>query len=118
MHYSALADALDEEAEEPEARRGDEVPLLHDHGVELAKALRTVRRRLRDFLQAEVEARRSVPMTCTTAGEHPTVRWTVRFGKWLATARLRASKASRWDLDGQGGTVRGRSRRCGQVYCW
>ena len=35
-------------------------------------------------------------------GVHPTMRWTIKFGKWLATTRVRASKASRWHFQTQG----------------
>lgn len=87
--YSALADALDDEAhdEEEEATSRDEVPITSMHGPGLTKGLIDVRRRLREFLAAQAEAGRGVPMQQTAAGAHPTMRWTIRFGKFLATTR-------------------------------
>ena len=43
-----------------------------------------------------------MPMQCTPTGQHPTMRWTIKFGRWLATTRLRPSKASRWHFEMQG----------------
>ena len=96
---SALARALQEgsdDEEEEEAQRADDEPLLSPHGYDLSKALRYVRRRLRDYLAEEAEAGRSVKMQRTANGLHPTMRWTIQFGKWLATTRIRQLKASAW----------------------
>ena len=99
---SALADALAEEWGEEEALLGDEVPLLSPHGPDLSKQLRHLRRLLREFLAEEAKEGTGVPMQCTPTGQHPTMRWTIKFGRWLATTRLRPSKASRWHFEMQG----------------
>ena len=62
--------------------------MLAPHGPALSVQLRRVRLRLREFLATQAAAGKSVPMQRTALGLHPTVRWTIRFGKWLATTRI------------------------------
>ena len=102
VQHSALADALEEEEDAEEMGRGDEEPMVSPHGYNLSIALKDVRRRLREFAAEQAAAGRSVPMQKTVHGEHPTMRWTIKFGKWLATTRVQASKASRWHFEMQG----------------
>ncbi|EOD24951.1 hypothetical protein EMIHUDRAFT_254671 [Emiliania huxleyi CCMP1516] len=59
------------EDEQREAMLPDDVPMLLPHGAKHC---------------LEGAAR----------GLHPTVRWTIGFGEWLALTRIRESKASRW----------------------
>ena len=61
-----------------------------------------MRLRLREFLATQAAAGKSVPMQRTALGLHPTVRWTIRFGKWLATTRITAPRASRWHATERG----------------
>ena len=104
VRRSALADALEAEDDEQqdEAARGDERPMLAPHGPALSAHLRVVRLRLREFLATQAAAGKSVPMQRTALGLHPTMRWTIRFGKWLATTRVRALRASRWHATERG----------------
>ena len=74
----------------------DDVPMLLPHGAKHSRALREVRRRLREYLSEQAEKGQDVPMMRTARGLHPTVRWTIGFGEWLASTRIRESKASRW----------------------
>ncbi|EOD41116.1 hypothetical protein EMIHUDRAFT_97380 [Emiliania huxleyi CCMP1516] len=101
---SALADVLEAEDDErqDEAARGDEQPMLAPHGPALSVQLRRVRLQLREFLATQAAAGKSVPMQRTALGLHPTMRWTIRFGKWLATTRVRALRASRWHATERG----------------
>ena len=87
VRRSALADALEAEDDEQqeEAARGDGRPMLAPHGPALSVQLRRVRLQLREFLATQAAAGKSVPMQRTALGLHPTMRWTIRFGKWLAT---------------------------------
>jgi hypothetical protein len=101
VQHSALADALEEDDDEVEAQRADEQPLLSAHGYDLSKALIDVRRRLREFLAEQAASDKSVPMQTTHLGSHPTIRWTIKFGKWLATTRRLPSKVSRWHFEMQ-----------------
>ena len=64
--------------------------MLAPHGPALSAHLRVVRLRLREFLATQAAAGKSVPMQRTALGLHPTMRWTIRFGKWLATTRITA----------------------------
>jgi hypothetical protein len=84
VRHSALADALEEDEDEAEAQRADDEPMLSAHGYDLSIALKDVRRRLCEFLAEQVEAEKSVPMQQTPKGVHPTMRWTIKFGKRLA----------------------------------
>ena len=104
VRRSALADALEAEDDErqDEAARGDEQPMLAPHGPALSVQLRRVRLRLREFLATQAAAGKSVPMQRTALGLHPTMRWTIRFGKWLATTRITAPRASRWHATERG----------------
>ena len=104
VRRSALADALEAEDDErqDEAARGDEQPMLAPHGPALSVQLRRVRRQLREFLATQAAAGKSVPMQRTALGLHPTMRWTIRFGKWLATTRVIALRASRWHATERG----------------
>ena len=104
VRRSALADVLEAEDDErqDEAARGDEQPMLAPHGPALSAHLRVVRLRLREFLATQAAAGKSVPMQRTALGLHPTMRWTIRFGKWLATTRVRALRASRWHATERG----------------
>ena len=97
----SLADALEAEDDEQqeEAARGD---MLAPHGPALSVQLRRVRLRLREFLATQAAAGKSVPMQRTALGLHPTMRWTIRFGKWLATTRITAPRASRWHATERG----------------
>ena len=90
VRRSALADVLEAEDDErqDEAARGDEQPMLAPHGPALSVQLRRVRLQLREFLATQAAAGKSVPMQRTALGLHPTMRWTIRFGKWLATTRI------------------------------
>ena len=74
----------------------DDVPMLLPHGAKHSRALREVRRRLREYLSELAERGQVVPMMRVARGLHPTVRWTIGFGEWLALTRIRESKASRW----------------------
>ena len=76
--------------------------MLAPHGPALSAHLRVVRLRLREFLATQAAAGKSVPMQRTALGLHPTMRWTIRFGKWLATTRIIAPRASRWHATEQG----------------
>ena len=104
VRRSALADALEAEDDErqEEAACGDGRPMLAPHGPALSVQLRRVRLRLREFLATQAAAGKSVPMQRTALGLHPTVRWTIRFGKWLATTRIIAPRASRWHATERG----------------
>ena len=104
VRRSALADALEAEDDEQqdEAARGDGRPMLAPHGPALSAHLRVVRLRLREFLATQAAAGKSVPMQRTALGLHPTMRWTIRFGKWLATTRIIAPRASRWHATERG----------------
>ena len=104
VRRSALADALEAEDDEQqeEAARGDGRPMLAPHGPALSVQLRRVRLRLREFLATQAAAGKSVPMQRTALGLHPTMRWTIRFGKWLATTRITAPRASRWHATERG----------------
>ena len=102
VRHSALSSALEDEEDAVDAARGDDEPMLSPHGYDLSRALVVVRRRLREFLAEQAASGKSVPMQKTPQGEHPTMRWTIKFGKWLATTRVRASKASFWHFDMQG----------------
>ena len=89
-HASLLAAARKQASADAEsdpssshALLGDEVPMQQPHGSDLSKALRYIRRRLRDFLQLEAMAGRTVPMSVVAAGERPTRRWTIRFVRIL-----------------------------------
>ena len=85
-------------AEQREARRPDDAPMLSQHSATLSRQLVIVRRRLREYLADLAEDSLSVPMQRTSRGLHPTMRWTVEFGKWLATTRIVESRASSWHL--------------------
>ncbi|EOD40805.1 hypothetical protein EMIHUDRAFT_121847, partial [Emiliania huxleyi CCMP1516] len=74
-----------DEAEQREARRPDVAPMLTPHSATLSRHLVWVRRLLREYLAELAEDGLSVPMQRTSRGLHPTMRWTVEFGKWLAT---------------------------------
>jgi hypothetical protein len=76
--------------------------MLSPHGYDLSKAPIDVRRRLREFIAEQAEAGKSVPMQQTPNGAHPTMRWTIKFGKWLGTTRVLQSKASAWHFEMQG----------------
>ena len=76
--------------------------MLAPHGPALSVQLRRVRRQLREFLATQAAAGKSVPMQRTALGLHPTMRWTIRFGKWLATTRITAPRASRWHATERG----------------
>ena len=76
--------------------------MLAPHGPALSAHLRVVRLRLREFLATQAAAGKSVPMQRTALGLHPTMRWTIRFGKWLATTRITAPRASRWHATERG----------------
>ena len=104
VRRSALADALEAEDDErqEEAALGDGRPMLAPHGPALSAHLRVVRLRLREFLATQAAAGKSVPMQRTALGLHPTMRWTIRFGKWLATTRITAPRASRWHATERG----------------
>ena len=104
VRRSALADALEAEDDErqEEAACGDGRPMLAPHGPALSVQLRRVRLRLREFLATQAAAGKSVPMQRTALGLHPTMRWTIRFGKWLATTRITAPRASRWHATERG----------------
>mmetsp|Transcript_6724 Transcript_6724/g.22446 ORF Transcript_6724/g.22446 Transcript_6724/m.22446 type:complete len:213 (-) Transcript_6724:1297-1935(-) len=104
VQRSALADALEAEDDErqEEAACGDGRPMLAPHGPALSVQLRRVRLRLREFLATQAAAGKSVPMQRTALGLHPTMRWTIRFGKWLATTRITAPRASRWHATERG----------------
>ena len=41
---------------------------------------------------------KTIPMEQTANGLYPTMRWTIKFGKWLATTRNTKSNASAWHL--------------------
>ena len=84
------------EDEQREALLPDDVPMLLPHGAKHSRALREVRRRLREYLSELAERGQVVPMMRVARGLHPTVRWTIGFGEWLALTRIRESKASRW----------------------
>ena len=84
------------EDEQREAMLPDDVPMLLPHGAKHSRALREVRRRLREYLSELAERGQVVPMMRVARGLHPTVRWTIGFGEWLALTRIRESKASRW----------------------
>ena len=104
VRHSALANALEDEEDEEEAARGDGELLLATPGYDLSKQLVYVRRMLRAFLAEQAAAGKEVPMQKAAAGAHPTMRWTIKFGKWLATTRVKESKASRWHFDSQADT--------------
>ena len=87
-----------DEAEQREARRPDDAPMLSRHSATLSRHLVWVRRLLREYLAELAEDGLSVPMQRTSRGLHPTMRWTVEFGKWLATTRIVESRASSWHL--------------------
>ncbi|EOD25004.1 hypothetical protein EMIHUDRAFT_237947 [Emiliania huxleyi CCMP1516] len=87
-----------DEAEQREARRPDVAPMLTPHSATLSRHLVWVRRLLREYLAELAEDGLSVPMQRTSRGLHPTMRWTVEFGKWLATTRIVESRASSWHL--------------------
>ncbi|EOD38305.1 hypothetical protein EMIHUDRAFT_109416 [Emiliania huxleyi CCMP1516] len=95
-------DRGEDDEQQDEAARGDERPMLAPHGPALSAHLRVVRLRLREFLAAQAAAGKSVPMQRTALGLHPTMRWTIRFGKWLATTRITAPRASRWHATERG----------------
>ena len=76
--------------------------MLAPHGPALSVQLRRVRLQLREFLATQAAAGKSVPMQRTALGLHPTMRWTIRFGKWLATTRITAPRASRWHATERG----------------
>ena len=87
-----------DEAEQREARRPDDAPMLSRHSATLSRHLVWVRRLLREYLAELAEDSLSVPMQRTSRGLHPTMRWTVEFGKWLATTRIVESRACNWHL--------------------
>ena len=90
VRNSALADALaayDDDLVLDDAAPLPEAPL----GPNLSRDLIAVRRRLRTFLQVRVDAGAMVPMESTDRGQYPTIRFTIAFGKWLATTRERPS---------------------------
>ena len=89
VRHSALANALEDEEDEEEAARGDGELLLATPGYDLSKQLVYVRRMLRAFLAEQAAAGKEVPMQKAAAGAHPTMRWTIKFGKWLATTRVK-----------------------------
>ena len=80
MTTRAALEAEDDEQQE-EAARGDGRPMLAPHGPALSVQLRRVRLQLREFLATQAAAGKSVPMQRTALGLHPTMRWTIRFGK-------------------------------------
>ena len=87
-----------DEAEQREARRPDDAPMLSRHSATLSRHLVWVRRLLREYLGELAEDGLSVPMQRTSRGLHPTMRWTVEFGEWLATTRTVESRACSWHL--------------------
>ena len=73
-------------------------PLLDAHGPELSNQLRYLRRRLKAYLDEQAGAGKTVALVRgSSGGLHPTMEWTIQFGKWLASMRVRQSKASRWE---------------------
>ena len=72
--------------------------MLSQHSATLSRQLVIVRRRLREYLAELAEDSLSVPMQRTSRGLHPTMRWTVQFGEWLATTRIVESRACNWHL--------------------
>ncbi|EOD20909.1 hypothetical protein EMIHUDRAFT_207922 [Emiliania huxleyi CCMP1516] len=104
VRRSALADALEAEDDEQHRTRLRVAMSgrLAPHGPALSAHLRVVRLRLREFLATQAAAGKSVPMQRTALGLHPTMRWTIRFGKWLATTRITAPRASRWHATERG----------------
>ena len=95
---NALADALADEEDEGEA--GEEVgvrPLLDAHGPGLSFALRYLRRRLKQYLCEQAASGKTVALVRGARGLYPSMQWTIQFGKWLASSRIRKSKADAWD---------------------
>lgn len=96
---NALADALADEEDEGEAGE-EEVgvrPLLNAHGPGLSYALRYLRRRLKQYLREQAASGKTVALVRGARGLYPSMQWTIQFGKWLASSRIRKSKADAWD---------------------
>ena len=96
VRHSALSNALEDEEDEDEAMLPDAEPMLSAHGRGLSHGLRDVRRRLREFLAEQAAMEKSIPMEQSPNGLYPMMRWTIKFGKWLATTRNKKSRASAW----------------------
>jgi hypothetical protein len=96
---NALADALADEEDDGDAGEEEVVaaPLLDEHGPNLSDALRYVRRRLKQYLDEQAASGKTVALVRGARGLYPTMQWTIQFGKWLATTRIRKSKADGWD---------------------
>ena len=60
-------------------------PLLQSHGLSLSDQLRSLRRRLREYLAEQAASKRRVPML---RGEHRRL-WGVRDAGWTAHTSLR-----------------------------
>ena len=96
---NALADALADEEDEGEAGEEEVVvrPLLNAHGPGLSYALRYLRRRLKQYLREQAASGKTVALVRGARGLYPSMLWTIQFGKWLASSRIRKSKADAWD---------------------
>ena len=87
VRHGPLANALEDEEDEEEAACGDGELMLSTPGYDLSKQLVYVRWMLRAFLAGEQAAAgkrsKEVPMQKAAVGAYPTMRWTIKFGKWL-----------------------------------
>ena len=68
-------------------------PLLSPHGHSMSKQLRTLRRRLREYVAEQTAAGGFVTMYDAGGGmQYPTEQWTVHFFKWLRAQHVRGGR--------------------------
>ena len=95
---SVLCDAFEEDEDEGAAGTGALLPrVLNPHGPGLSAQLRTLRKRLREYLREQTARGRTVSLISASGGLHPSMQWTIQFAKWFASHRKNKSHASCWD---------------------
>jgi hypothetical protein len=83
---NALCDAFSDEEDDGEAGIAVEssTPPLEPHGPDLSVVLRSLRRRLKEYLGEQSGKGKTVALRRgASGGLYPTMEWTIQFGKWL-----------------------------------
>jgi len=96
--FNALCDAFgdEEDAEEEGVDVAPAMP-LDAHGPDLSKALRSLRRKLKEYLAEQSKGNTVAVLRLASGAEYPTMQWTIQFGKWMASHRTLESKANKWN---------------------